>query len=240
MQKAGLFPSKIFTVSISTINFINAVFPRWKALIKDLLRVSRTKPLQKFLVAVVWGCELRRFEKMKNLVLVFLVPLISCQALLFGRDGKTFFYNISRARIYQILCGPCFEIHVLSIQQFQLISCRSTSFSLSFQINLFHVRKYQVYYMFLSFIPVTRFSNVRVQKSRFYILLSFPLLFISCTLFSLLLLTDFALKYTHLIRWLNVWHGRIFCELRGIILYYYVIIIKSWPKKYVVHKNFVF
>lgn len=77
-----------------------------------MLRVSRTKPLQKFLVAVVWGCELRRFEKMKNLVLVFLVPLISCRALLFGRDGKTFFYNISRARIYQILCGPCFEIHV--------------------------------------------------------------------------------------------------------------------------------
>ena len=77
-----------------------------------MLRVSRTKPLQKFLVAAVWGCELRRFEKMKNLVLVFLVPLISCRALLFGRDGKTFFYNISRARIYQILCGPCFEIHV--------------------------------------------------------------------------------------------------------------------------------
>ena len=77
-----------------------------------MLRVSRTKPLQKFLVAIVWGCELRRFEKMKNLVLVFLVPLISCRALLFDGDGKTFFYNISRARIYQILCGPCFEIHV--------------------------------------------------------------------------------------------------------------------------------
>ncbi|RMX59639.1 hypothetical protein pdam_00010486, partial [Pocillopora damicornis] len=34
----------------------------------------------------IWGCELRRFEKMKNLVLVFLVPLISCRALLFDGD----------------------------------------------------------------------------------------------------------------------------------------------------------
>lgn len=205
-----------------------------------MLRVSRTKPLQKFLVAVVWGCELRRFEKMKNLVLVFLVPLISCRALLFDGDGKTFF-TISRELEYiKFSVGHVLKFMCLSIQQFQLISCRSTSFSLSFQINFFHVRKYQVYCMFLSFIPATRFSNVKVQKkSRFYVLLSFSLLFISCVLFSLLLLTDFALKYIHLIRWLNVWHGRIFCELRGIILYYYVIIIKSWPKKYVVHKNFV-
>ena len=165
MQKAGLFPSKIFTVSISTINFINAVFPRWKALIKDLLRVSRTKPLQKFLVAVVWGCELRRFEKMKNLVLVFLVPLISCRALLFGRDGKTFF-TISRELEYiKFSVGHVLKFMCLSIQQFQLISCRSTSFSLSFQINFFYVRKYQVYCMFLSFIPATRFSNVKVQKN---------------------------------------------------------------------------
>ena len=166
-----------------------------------MLRVSRTKPLQKFLVAVVWGCELRRFEKMKNLVLVFLVPLISCRALLFDGDGKTFFYNLEYIKFS---VGHVLKFMCLSIQQFQLISCRSTSFSLSFQINFFHVRKYQVYYMFLSFIPATRFSNVKVQKSRFYVLLSFPLLFISCTLFSLLLLTDFALKYIHLIRWLNV------------------------------------
>lgn len=177
---------------------------------------------------------------MKNLVLVFLVPLISCRALLFDGDGKTFF-TISRELEYiKFSVGHVLKFMCLSIQQFQLISCRSTTFSLSFQINFFHVRKYQVYYMFLSLIPATRFSNVKVQKSRFYVLLSFPLLFISCTLFSLLLLTDFALKYIHLIRWLNVWHGRIFCELHGIILYYYVIIIKSWPKKYVVHKNFVF
>lgn len=176
---------------------------------------------------------------MKNLVLVFLVPLISCRALLFDGDGKTFF-TISRELEYiKFSVGHVLKFMCLSIQQFQLISCRSISFSLSFQINFFHVRKYQVYCMFLSFIPATRFSNVKVQKSRFYVLLSFPLLFISWTLFSLLLLTDFVLKYIHLIRWLNVWHGRIFCELRGIILYYYVIIIKSRPKKYVVHKNFV-
>ena len=149
-----------------------------------MLRVSRTKPLQKFLVAVVWGCELRRFEKMKNLVLVFLVPLISCRALLFDGDGKTFF-TISRELEYiKFSVGHVLKFMCLSIQQFQLISCRSTSFSLSFQINFFHVRKYQVYCMFLSFIPATRFSNVKVQKkSRFYVLLSFSLLFISCILF---------------------------------------------------------
>ena len=157
-----------------------------------MLRVSRTKPLQKFLVAVVWGCELRRFEKMKNLVLVFLVPLISCRALLFDGDGKTFF-TISRELEYiKFSVGHVLKFMCLSIQQFQLISCRSTSFSLSFQINFFHVRKYQVYYMFLSLIPATRLSNVKVQKSCFYVLLSFSLLF---TPFHLLYFIFFVATY---------------------------------------------
>ena len=173
---------------------------------------------------------------MKNLVLVFLVPLISCQALLFGRDGKTFFYNISRARIYQILCGPCFEIHV-SLDTTIPAHFLSFHIFLSFFPNQFLSCSKIPSVLYVSQLyPSHPFFQCKSSKISF---LSFPLLFISCTLFSLLLLTDFALKYIHLIRWLNVWHGRIFCELRGIIVYYYVIIIKSWPKKYVVHKNFV-
>lgn len=129
---------------------------------------------------------------MKNLVLVFLVPLISCRALLFDGDGKTFF-TISRELEYiKFSVGHVLKFMCLSIQQFQLISCRSTSFSLSFQINFFHVRKYQVYCMCLSFIPATRFSNVKVQKSCFYVLLSFSLLF---TPFHLLYFIFFVATY---------------------------------------------